>query len=99
MILCPHILRQLPFIQIQESIKILLTLSITKIQYKGQWYDVKHINFLRITVLRQVPEQHLFVGQFLMKLKMIETVFEYFVIYAILVLIGFIGLLPTKVQK
>jgi hypothetical protein len=47
----------------------------------------------------KIFEHVLLIGELLMELKMVETVFEYLVVDAALILVVFVGLLPFEVQK
>ena len=84
---------------VQKTVQVVFTLPIAEIEDKCQGHNIKHIDFLRFAVFRQVPEEHFLVGEFVMVLKMIEGVFENFVIDTVFVLVRLVALLPAKVQE
>jgi hypothetical protein len=85
--------------KVQKTVQVVFTLPIAEIKDKGQRHNIKYIDFLGFAVFGQVPEEHFLVGEFVMVLKMIERVFEDFVIDTVFILVRLVALLPAKVQE
>lgn len=54
---------------------------------------------MSLTILNQISKQVFLVRQFMMELKMIQTVFKYLVIDAVFIFIRFRCLLPSEIEK
>ncbi len=94
-----QLLRHVLIKHVQKTVQVVFTLPIAEIEDKGEGHNIKDIDFLGFAVFGQVPEEHFLVGEFVMVLKMIERVFEDFVIDTVFVLVRLVALLPAKVQE
>lgn len=70
-----------------------------KIQDKSQRQKLEGIYFMTLTVFIDISEEILFVAQFMMELKMVQTLSEDPIFDAVLILEVLIGLAPPQVYE
>lgn len=92
-------LGQVLMVEVKKGDLLLLVVGVLGVEDEGNGQELLEVDFVVYAVLGNVVKKKLLVGQLMMKLKMVERVFEYFVINAVLVSVAFARLLPLKIQK
>ena len=92
--------KTLPFgkmlvIEAKEKLFVNFEASFCKIQHKCERNEFKHIDFISFAIIIYISEEILLVGQLVVVFEMIERLFEDAVIYAVLVFVVFVALLPS----
>ena len=72
---------------------------IRDVEYVSNRYIIEHIQLVGLAKIGQVFEQQLFIGEFLMKLKMIETMLEDLGVDTTIVVVAFCCLLPLEIEE
>ena len=78
---------------------MIVEVGVGEAEAEGYRYKIEDISFVHFTVVGEIFEQKLLVGEFLMKLEMVESVLENFAVDAVIEIKTSVRLLPFEVEK
>jgi hypothetical protein len=86
-------------VETEEKVLVDFETAFCQVQYKGQGNELEHIDFIPLTVVIEVLEEVLLVGQFVMIFEMVERLFEDAIVDTVLVFVVFVALLPPQIYE